>query len=73
LSKYTLFALAAMFLVFAVWACFGFSYPSDPIPIALNAVSKILSFVAAVTLFLPQKRILTDDRDFPSRLHSPSR
>lgn len=73
LSKYTLFALAAMFLVFAVWACFGFSYPSDPIPIALNAVSKILSFVAAVTLFLPQKRILTDDRDFPSRLVSPSR
>lgn len=55
LSKYTLFSLAAMFLVFAVWACFGFSYPSNPIPFALNGVSKILSFVAAVTLFVPQK------------------
>jgi hypothetical protein len=53
LSRYTLFSLAAMFFVFAIWALFGFSYPSYPIPIALNAVSKILSFVAAVTLFLP--------------------
>ena len=61
LSNYTLFSLAAMFLVFAVWALFGFSYPSNPIPFALNVVSKILSFVAAVTLFLPQKRILIDD------------
>ncbi len=51
--KYTLFSLAAMFLVFAVWALFGFAYPSDPIPFALNAVSKILSFVTAITLFLP--------------------
>ncbi len=59
LSKYTLFSLAAMFLVFAVWALFGFSYPSDPIPIALNAVSKILSFVVSITLFLPQKGITT--------------
>ena len=53
LSKYTLFSLAAVFFVFAVWALFGFSYPSHPIPFALNAVSKILSFVAAVTLFSP--------------------
>jgi hypothetical protein len=35
LSRYTLFSLAGMFLVFAVWAFFGFSYPSDPIPFAL--------------------------------------
>jgi hypothetical protein len=57
MSKYTLFSLAAMFFVFAVWALFGFSYPSYPIPFALNAVSKTLSFVAAVTLFLPQKGV----------------
>jgi hypothetical protein len=31
LSKYTMFSLAGMFLVFAGWAFFGFSYPSDPI------------------------------------------
>ena len=53
LSKSTLFSLAAMFFVFAIWALFGFSYPSQPLPIALNAVSKVLSFVAATTLFLP--------------------
>ena len=52
LSKYTLFSLAGMFFVFAVWAFFGFSYPSNPIPFALNGISKILSFVAAITLFL---------------------
>lgn len=53
ISKYTLFAVAAMFFVFSIWALFGFSYPSSPIPTALNAVSKILCFVAAITLFLP--------------------
>lgn len=58
LSKYTLFSLAGMFFVFAIWACFGFSDPSSPIPIAFNVVSKILSFVAAVTLFVPEKRML---------------
>jgi hypothetical protein len=52
LSKFTLFSLAAMFFVFAVWAFFGFSYPSDPLPIAFNTISKILSFVIAITLFV---------------------
>jgi hypothetical protein len=56
LSRYTLFSLGAMFLVFAVWAWFGFSYPSHPLPLAFNAISKILSFLAAITLFLPQSR-----------------
>jgi hypothetical protein len=55
LSKYTLFSLGAMFFVFAIWALFGFSYPSSPIPFAFNAVSKVLSFVAAITLFLPSQ------------------
>jgi hypothetical protein len=54
LSKHTLRALSAMFLVFALWAAlFGFAYPSSLGPIVLNDVSKILAFVAAVTLFLP--------------------
>ena len=52
LSKYTLFSLAGFFLVFAVWAAFGFSYPFDPLNIAFNAVSKILGFVTAITFFL---------------------
>ena len=53
LSKYTMFTLGAMFFVFAIWALFGFSYPSSPIPFSFNAVSKVLSFIAAITLFLP--------------------
>jgi hypothetical protein len=55
LSRATLFSLAAMFLVFAIWAAFGFAYPGTPIPIALNGISKVLCFVAAITLFLPLK------------------
>ena len=51
-SKYTLFSLAGMFFVFAVWALFGFSYPSNPISLTLNDTSKILSFATAITLFL---------------------
>ncbi len=54
-SKLTLFCLAAMFFIFAVWALFGFSYPSHPIPFALNAASKILCFVASITLFVPHE------------------
>ena len=56
-SRYTLFSLAAMFFVFAVWAWFGFSEPSTPLSIVFNAVSKVLAFVADVTLFLPEKRM----------------
>jgi hypothetical protein len=52
ISKYTLYSLAGMSFVFAVWAVFGFHYPNEPIPYALNAISKVLSFVSVVTLFL---------------------
>jgi hypothetical protein len=41
LSKYTLFSLAGMFFVFAVWAFFGFSYPSNSLSFTLNGVSKV--------------------------------
>lgn len=51
LTRYTLFLLAGMFLLFAVWALFGFAYPSTPIPIALNMLSKIVAFATAVSLF----------------------
>jgi hypothetical protein len=51
-SRLTLFSLAAVFAVFAVWALFGFSYPLHPLPFAFNALSKVLCFVVAITLFL---------------------
>ncbi|HLI09619.1 MAG TPA: hypothetical protein VKV40_23860 [Ktedonobacteraceae bacterium] len=53
LSRYTLFCLAGMFLIFAVWAWFGFAYPLAPLPIVLNMISKVLAFATAVSLFLP--------------------
>jgi hypothetical protein len=57
LSKSTLWALAAMFVVFALWAAtFGFAYPGSAGPLAMNVVSKILAFVATLTLFLPSTR-----------------
>ena len=52
LSKYTMFSIAGMFFVFAVWAFSGFSYPFDLMSITLNEISKVLSFIAAITLFL---------------------
>lgn len=52
LSRWTLFCLAGMFLVFAVWALFGLAYPSQPIPLVLNTTGKVLAFAAAVTLFI---------------------
>jgi hypothetical protein len=54
LSRYSLFLLAGMFLIFAVWALFGFAYPLAPLPFAMNVISKILAFATAVSLFLPQ-------------------
>jgi hypothetical protein len=51
-SRYTAFSLAAMFGVWAVWALFGFAYPADPVSFTLNSISKVISFVAATTLFL---------------------
>jgi hypothetical protein len=51
-----LFLLAGMFLLFAVWAVFGFASPSAPIPIALNMIAKGLAFAAAVSLFLPPEK-----------------
>ena len=56
LSRATLLSFALMLAVFAVWALAGFGYPSAPVPITLNVVSKILAFVTALTLFLPQPR-----------------
>jgi hypothetical protein len=55
LTRATFFTFALMLLVFAIWALDGFGYPSAPVPIALNMVSKVLAFAAALTLFLPPR------------------
>jgi hypothetical protein len=51
----TLWCLAGMLVLFAAWSLFGFSYPSAPGPVTLNALSKILALATALTLFLPQR------------------
>jgi len=55
LSRAAFFSFALMLVVFAAWALSGFGYPSAPLPFALNVVSKILAFVAALFLFLPRR------------------
>ena len=55
LSRKAFFAFALMLLIFAVWACFGLGYPSAPLPFAFNAASKVVAFVVALSLFLPQR------------------
>jgi hypothetical protein len=51
-TAYACYAVAGMFVVFAVWAAFGFAFPAEPLPLALNVISKILCFVAAIMLFV---------------------
>ena len=55
LSRATLWCLATMLAVFAVWALFGFGYPSAPAPTAFNVVSKIIALITALTLFVPAR------------------
>ncbi|HZC85564.1 MAG TPA: hypothetical protein VE266_01095 [Steroidobacteraceae bacterium] len=50
-TAYACYAVAAMFMVFALWAAIGFAFPAEPLPLALNVISKILCFVAAIMLF----------------------
>jgi hypothetical protein len=51
LTRATFYSFALMLAVFAVWALAGFGYPSAPVPLTLNIVSKLLAFVTALTLF----------------------
>jgi ABC-2 type transport system ATP-binding protein len=53
--KSTLFCLALMLGVFGIWALAGFGYPQSALPVTMNVVSKILAFVTALTLFLPDR------------------
>jgi hypothetical protein len=64
LTRYTFFSFALLLAVFAVWALEGFSYPSGPLPIALNVISKILAFVTILTTF--QLRGAEDWRPSPA-------
>jgi len=53
--KPTFFCFALMIGIFAIWALFGFGYPQSALPITLNVTSKIVAFITALTLFLPDR------------------
>lgn len=56
ITKYSLYLYAAMLFVFALWALEGYSYPSNPVAFALNAISKVLGFATVAALFKPGPR-----------------
>lgn len=71
ITGYALYALAGMFAVFAVWAIFGFGFPDESLPRALNIISKGLSFVVAIMLFAWQEDATPDPTIMPTHPGSP--
>jgi hypothetical protein len=53
LTRPAFLCLALMLLVFAAWALAGFGFPATAGSYAFNAVSKVIAFVTALTLFIP--------------------
>lgn len=54
-TRLTLFSIAGMFLVFAIWGFLSFSFAYTTEFLILNVAAKALAFVTVITLFLPQK------------------
>jgi hypothetical protein len=52
-TKYTLYCLAAMFFLFAIWGFLSFSFAYTTEFLILNVAAKAMAFVTVVTLFLP--------------------
>jgi hypothetical protein len=61
LTRATFFCIALMLAVWAIWAWFGFGYPSAPLPTALNMTSKVLAIGTALTLFLHRQPAATPE------------
>jgi hypothetical protein len=56
-TRATCFCVALMLAIFAVWALSdGLAFPATPGPFAFNAVSKVVAFAAAMTLFIPARQ-----------------
>jgi hypothetical protein len=56
-TKYTLYSLAGMFLVFAIWGFLSFSFAYTTEFLILNVAAKALAFFTVVTLFIPEKNL----------------
>jgi hypothetical protein len=58
-SKYTLYSVAGMFFVFAIWGFLSFSFAYITEFLIINVIAKALAFVTVVTLFLPERNLAT--------------
>jgi hypothetical protein len=52
LTRNSVYSFAAMIFVFGLWALDGYAYPTTPLTITLNGISKVLSFLCITALFL---------------------
>jgi hypothetical protein len=62
-TRYTLYSLAGMFFIFAIWGFLSFSFAYTMEFLMLNVVSKALAFVTVVTLFLPERKLMVLERE----------
>jgi hypothetical protein len=60
ITRWTLLALAAQFLTFALWASIGFGFPHHPLTYLANVVAKLCAFAVTWTMLLPPR-----ERDSP--------
>jgi ABC-2 type transport system ATP-binding protein len=69
----TFFCFALMLAVFGIWALSGFGYPNAALPITMNVISKILAFITALTLFMPDRlRDWRKDGPGPEQAQQPA-
>jgi hypothetical protein len=53
ITRWTLLALAALFLTFTLWSTIGFGFPDHPLTYLANVVSKLCAFAVTWTMLWP--------------------
>ena len=53
ITRWTVVGLAALFLVFTLWASIGFGYPDHALTYAANVAAKLCAFAVTLTMLLP--------------------
>jgi hypothetical protein len=71
LSRPAFVALALMLLIFGIWVLCGFGGPSAALPVAFNAVSKVMAFIVVLSLFLSQRRQASTREPAPAAADDP--
>jgi hypothetical protein len=58
-TRYSLYLLGGMLLVFAAWALLtGYAPPADPVSFGLNVVSKVLGFASVIAGYVRGRSVL---------------